>query len=229
MVPVEFWLIDLDVDDAKHSRLEGLLSSDELEHRARFAFADDRRNYAAARGQVREILGSITGLSPAQLEFLVGADGKPYLATGPRFNISHSGNLAVLAVTPSVEIGVDVEEVRPMSEDLGGVAFTAREMTAMNALAGKASLEYRYRLWTCKEAVVKARGTGLLVSPLSFSIDFWDDEHGMVVYADPADSIAGPARVRTVMPRRGFIAAVAAVGDAPVSITKCGPVVSRTT
>jgi 4'-phosphopantetheinyl transferase len=146
-------------------RLAAYLSDAENARMARFRFPDDRRRYLVAHGVLREILAEYTGSgNPARLGFREGPHGKPILdPPGLKFNLSHSGELAMIAVSASREVGVDIERIRP---DLDVLAIAhryfapeeARRLTALSAAQQTAEF---FKLWTCKEAYAKARGMAL--------------------------------------------------------------------
>ena len=99
-------------------RLPAALAPDVLARADRFAFPHDRRRYVAAHGALRAILGGYLNTTPAGVPIRYTPQGKPYLAppsSDIRFNLSHSGELALIAVTRGREVGVDVERIRPVS------------------------------------------------------------------------------------------------------------------
>ena len=93
---------------------------EEERHRAeRFVFERDRRRFIAAHSAMRVILGHHLGIAPEDGPIRHGARGKPHVSDPPRdvrFNLSHSGERALLAVTLGREVGVDIEETRTMSD-----------------------------------------------------------------------------------------------------------------
>src|SRR2546421_12655378 len=100
--------LSLAVSPERLAALRALLSPDEIAKADRFAFPELRARSAAARGQLREILGAALERDPASLRFDYGPRGKPDLSGAPlRFNVSHSGELALVALALR-EIGVDV-------------------------------------------------------------------------------------------------------------------------
>jgi 4'-phosphopantetheinyl transferase len=121
-----------------------------------------------AHGVLRAILGRYLNVAPASVRFVYGLHGKPSLAadfaaSDIQFNLSHAGELAVVAVARTRAVGVDVEEVRPLP-DLEAMArryFAARETRALLALPAAQQHESFYRNWTRREACLKARGDGL--------------------------------------------------------------------
>lgn len=139
---------------------------DEVERAARFRFERHRVAWEAARGGLRELLGGYCGRAARDLRFALGGDGKPALAGGGglHFNLSHTDGLVALAVTRSGEVGLDVEARRPVPERaaIAGTHFSARERRrfAEEEATGRGEA-YFLRLWTRKEAVIKAVGIGL--------------------------------------------------------------------
>jgi 4'-phosphopantetheinyl transferase len=113
-----------------------------------------------SRAALRLLLGRYLDLDPAELRFAARATGKPRLDPGSplRFNLSHSGALALIAVARDAELGVDVEQVKPRADraDVGRRVFTEAEREA--AAAGDDAF---FRHWVAKEAFVKATGRGV--------------------------------------------------------------------
>ena len=117
----------------------------------------------AARAGLRHILAAYLELAPRLLEIVEGQHGKPRLPGGPHFSLSHSGELALCAVSRSREVGVDLEQLRPVPEAEGIVRkwFTRREQEAyFRALLDRPESAF-FEAWTRKEAYLKALGTGL--------------------------------------------------------------------
>jgi 4'-phosphopantetheinyl transferase len=122
--------------------------------------------FTIGRGILRILLGHTLGTRPEQLVFAHGAHGKPELAGGMQkelsFNISHSGGLAVFAIVNGYEVGVDIEEIRPVSdiEASASIFLAPDELAEFAALPEGGKLERFFTLWTCKEAILKASGCG---------------------------------------------------------------------
>ena len=166
--PFELWLVPLASAAADD---DPLLDDPERTRAARFAFERDRRRYVAAHVALRRLLGQRLQRPPGSLRFEAGAFGKPRLHGEPRcaFSLSHSGDQALIALSDD-EIGVDLEQLRPLS-DLGALArqcLAPRERFHFDATP-LAERELAFlRAWTRKEACLKALGTGLQVEPASF-------------------------------------------------------------
>jgi 4'-phosphopantetheinyl transferase len=153
---VDVWRTKLEIGDSS------LLSSDELGRARRFAFEVDRRRYIAGRAWLRTVLAQYVGTVPRRLSFRYGEYGKPSLdREGPAFNLAHSADEAVLAVSEFGPIGVDIEEVRPGVFD----PRSAELVLAPSELATIAAARDRdaafIRAWVRKEAYAKAMGLGL--------------------------------------------------------------------
>jgi 4'-phosphopantetheinyl transferase len=171
---VHVWRIALGRADGGEASLAATLSPDEQTRAARLPAAHARRRFVAARGALRTILGRYAGLAPAELRFCYGLRGKPALdlATPLRFNLSHSSELALLAVAHGREIGVDVEAIRA-DRELERIAdrfFSAAEVAALRAAPPEERADAFYRCWTRKEAYIKAVGDGLAIPLDSFDV-----------------------------------------------------------
>jgi 4'-phosphopantetheinyl transferase len=160
---VQLWSASLDIKEAEAERLRNALAPDELRRAERFRVAAAARRFVGARAALRMILGRATGVEPAEVEFLLGARGKPYLrGGGPFFNASDSGNSVVVALS-SAEVGVDIEVVRILRRNarLAERICTAREIEMLSRAPEEERDALLLRLWTCKEAALKAVGIGL--------------------------------------------------------------------
>jgi 4'-phosphopantetheinyl transferase len=109
------------------------------------------------------VLADSTSVAPSDLEFRFGEHGKPYLTDGgPFFNASDSGDFVVIALA-TAEVGVDIELVRTLGrrERLAQRVCTDREVEMLARAPDEERSTLLLRLWTCKEAALKAIGTGL--------------------------------------------------------------------
>jgi 4'-phosphopantetheinyl transferase len=179
-ITVDLWTWTLDVDDAERGRLYAYLSEDEVARAARFIFDRDRQRFIVARGRLREILAQVVGAKPAALRFDYASHGKPSLTGGGvKFNLSHSETMAALGVSTH-ELGVDIEHVRPLKEDIAARFFSAREVAVLRALPEGAQLDAFFRCWTRKEAIVKAVGDGLSHALDTFDVTLTADRPAVV-------------------------------------------------
>jgi 4'-phosphopantetheinyl transferase len=153
---------------ARLGELESLLSPAEKDRSFRFYFRADRYRHIVSHAAVRLCVAAALSRPPQMVSLAAAVHGKPYLppAPGPswlRFNLSHSGDLALCALSRGIEVGVDVEQVRSDLdwEQLARHTFRPPEVQSILAFAPAERRRAFYRMWTCKEAVVKARGDGL--------------------------------------------------------------------
>jgi 4'-phosphopantetheinyl transferase len=154
-----------------------LLCAQERERAGGMLDADRAKLWARGRGVVRELLGGYLARSPRELCFEVGERGKPALArprddeagagTGLRFNLSHSGELMLVAMSRGREVGVDVEEVRRPAMDPHRVVAVARRGLGeevgrrLERMAPESREEELLRAWTAHEAALKCAGVGI--------------------------------------------------------------------
>jgi len=128
------------------------------------------------RGTLRRLISLYTGQSASNIKFQVGANGKPSLPNADsdtlRFNVSHSGELALLAFSLGAEIGVDVEFKRAGVDflELAEYCFSEVERAALLASSDSDRANLFYEYWTCKEACIKADGRGLSIPLDEFSV-----------------------------------------------------------
>jgi 4'-phosphopantetheinyl transferase len=173
---VHVWRARLDPPAALLDEFVRSLSSDELAKADRFCFARDRNRFVAGRGILRAILARYTGRKPADVVFHYSRYGKPRLREEPanaiRFNLAHSGEIALFAFGRSRKIGVDLEELRPLAdlETIARCFFSATENKALHSLPTELRVEAFLTCWTRKEAYIKGLGVGLSFPLKSFDV-----------------------------------------------------------
>ena len=154
----------LSVSSTRLTELFHGLSAHEKDRASRFRSAPAAQQFVLSHGVARELLAQACGCRPSDLEFEIGANGKPRIgspAGAPSFNLSHCRDLAALAITPERPIGVDVEAIGAFDEELAVSCLTSREATGIAAMDAKAKAGALYRTWVLKEAYLKATGDGL--------------------------------------------------------------------
>jgi 4'-phosphopantetheinyl transferase len=224
---VGVWLVDLDlgldrdeIETAEPGAELAVLAADERVRAARFVRARDRRRFARCRFALRQILGGILGEEPAALRFRATGNGKPELdvaasagAGGPslRFNVSHSAELALIAVAWNSELGVDIERVRQFSE-AGRIVqsfFSEREQSAFVAIPDEAKDQAFVRGWVRKEAILKGLGVGLAGLAARYETGFGTTELvSSFTPASPAPQVE-EWQLWEAAPRSDFVAALA--------------------
>jgi 4'-phosphopantetheinyl transferase len=199
---------------------DDVCSAEEHARAARFVRPRDAAAFLAAHDALRRVLARYVGGAPQALAFAAGAWGKPALAgadagSGIAFNLSHSGDLALIAVARERAVGIDIEVVRAMPEAVG----IARRMlgedaaAALAPLSGAARDDLFLRLWTAHEACVKAVGRALAVASAAVRIALRDGEP-VCAWADPAAAPHGLA-IAAFTAAQDHVAAVAWARRAP--------------
>lgn len=214
---IHVYRVDLSGDDAFRQSAEwNLLSAEERARAERLVRARDGRKFVKCRGALRSILGGLADVAADEVAFEVGPGGKPMLPEGPwRFNVSHSGELALIAVAQMVELGVDVEEYRTIqqSDRIVESYFTAAESAEFRKLDEDDRSEAFIRGWTRKEAVVKAQGVGLAGLATEFETLFGPGRPPETFrLCEPKDEVRG-WRLWEVSPRPGYVATLAVPAD----------------
>lgn len=212
-VNVEIWTIPLDVSAQQITAALAFLSPDERARAATFRNEQAKRNYIVAHAALRRILANHLSLDPAAIPFSTGSYGKPALTATAQgqweFNLTHSRDLALVAVARGAEVGVDVEPVRPMPDavPIAERFFSKTESEALRALPETEQSGAFFRLWTRKEALAKATGMGIANSLARFEVTW-----GEVAEVRAIEGNARLARAWTLHafePVPGYVAAVA--------------------
>lgn len=192
---VHLWLAKL---DSHRSEEECLLSPDEHIRASRFHFERDRGRYVAAHLLTRKVLARYAGCGPRDLRLGASQFGKPFIESSLlRFNLSHSENLMLLAVTHRREVGVDIEAIRENvpSEFLAEHYFTPEDQWALRVCPSAERVAKFFEIWTRTEAKLKAEGTG-------FGGTTTDRERSFTTLTfEPADGFAGAVTVEGTSPQ----------------------------
>lgn len=194
---VHIWLADLDRMTADPQDI----SMEERQKAAQFSHDLMRQRYLASRAFCRRVLSPYAGIAPGELELIRPASGKPYLPGDgqPQFNLSHSGSLALLAISRNRAVGIDLEPVIPRPNMLA-IARRVLDAAVVEELAAipdtERQLEYFTQAWTAFEARQKLTGNGIFGAK------------------------AAPAhRIIPFSPQPGWSAALAVEGETDPSLT----------
>ena len=212
---IRVWLWSLKAGKAMLERMSESLSGDERRRSRELKFDAHQRRFVAARAGLRKILANVLGESPEALVFSYSARGKPSLydhegPAGLRFNLSHSEDVAMLALSWGIEVGLDLEaegEDQP-SWEMAELAFNAVEIEWLNAHSTTDFSKAFMELWTLKEAVLKAEGSGLASGSEKYSVIPGSSGCASVL-GHPDGLERADWQARSLYPLEGFRAAIA--------------------
>jgi 4'-phosphopantetheinyl transferase len=199
----------IDVSEEELERLSRILDPAELQRARRLPEAT-RRQFVATRAILRTLLGERLEVPAAEVMLRKSENGKLFVSGGVLFNVAHSKGLAVFAFTHNLEVGVDVELLRPLA-DLGGVVeltlapSEAADLESVPAVDRAAAF---FACWTRKEAYLKASGSGL-GSPRDVAVTLRPGAPARLVAVQGAPTEPDRWELRSFEPRPGYVGAVA--------------------
>lgn len=219
---VDVWRASLDVDPDLAFGLLATLVEDEEARSRHYRFEKDRRRYVVSRGILRHLLGLYLDCRPTDLRLYRGAFGKPSLGEADegheiRFNLSHSGGLALFAFSLGREVGIDVEFATSAHVDeLARAGFLSEgEERQLRALQGQQRQEALLRCWTRKEAVLKATGEGMSAFLPGIEVSL-DPGVPALLRAPQGEKEVGRWSLVDLTPASGYAACLAVEGAAEV-------------
>jgi 4'-phosphopantetheinyl transferase len=216
---VHAWAVSLDVSQQAYDDLFGTLASEERKRASEFRFDDPRRRYVIARGALRRLLGTYLISHPSEIELTIDGNQKPILANQHaaaelHFNVSHSGDLAVIGLALGCEVGIDVEELRAVChlEQIARRFFHPLETNAvLSTPVSDRNLAF-LRCWTAKESILKAWGTGIVGNLAGFQVPIENDWKGWVeCSAGFADEHRSRYWLEQLTPCDNYVAAITCV------------------
>jgi 4'-phosphopantetheinyl transferase len=215
------WAVPLGEDDSAERELWNVLADDEKLRAEEFRIERPRRQFVMTRGSLRMLLGQYLGELPERIDFTHEAIGKPRLSArfapiDVRFNVSHSGDLALVAVTTGCDVGVDVEQHREVKqlEQLARRYFHTAEIDAVLATAVSDRNAAFMRCWTAKEAVLKAFGTGIAGALDAFAVPIHEPFAGWIDLSQLTQVKRGSTCcLERLAPSDEYAAAIAYVGS----------------
>jgi 4'-phosphopantetheinyl transferase len=211
-------LADLAVAPDRLRQLTSAFTARERDRAASFAMDEWRNRWSAARGTLREVLGRALRIGPDAVALRYRRHGKPELdpacsplAADLRFNLSHSGKRALIALG-RVEVGADVEHLKKRrTDDIARRFFAPGEQRRLFELTPDERERGFFRLWTCKEAFLKVTGEGLSRSTRSYEVELGPDG-ARLLWADGLPDAASRYSVYPLDPGSGYAAALFAEG-----------------
>jgi 4'-phosphopantetheinyl transferase len=189
--PGDVLVLGLSLDDADATKLRVILDGAERLRAAAFVYEVHRQRFTVAHAALRLALAHMAARSPRALRFRNGAYGKPELAdpdNGLRFNLSHAGSRALIAVARGREVGIDIEQERLVEPlELSRLCFSRRERSALQRLSASERLHAFFRGWTRKESFIKANGRGFSYPLDSFDVSLDESPENVLLAYLPAD------------------------------------------
>lgn len=170
------WAVSLDrFPPDSEPAITAVLDCSEIERASRFKFGRHRRAFICSHAALRLLLSRYLAVSAGSIALARGKYGKPKLegALGSlNFNISHSGDVALIAVSWAVSVGIDIEEEKEISniEDISNRYFAPAEHASIQLAPCDARMKAFLKIWTRKEAFLKALGSGLAIPLDTFSV-----------------------------------------------------------
>ena len=185
---IEVWQARLDLPAGEVEQCAKLLSRDEHLRAERFHFEHDRRRFIVARGRLRLLLSRHLRIAPAAIVFAYMKNGKPFVAGNAaqiHFNLSHSEECALYAISRSCRLGVDIECLNRDIDwhSLASRFFTHGESTALQHLPVSSRKRAFFACWTRKEAIIKATGDGLSLPLDQFEVTVEPDGEPRILAA----------------------------------------------
>ena len=223
---IQLWSIDINPASHEPEELLSLLSDDELARAERFRFENHRHRWIAGRAMLRTILSAMTQRSPESVAFEYDQHMKPYLTCSSsheriHFNLTHSSDLALLAVTTVGPVGIDVERIEPLSNIDAVVSrfFSRAERDAFCSVTGDVDrLKAFYACWTRKEAYLKALGCGISKPTNAFDVTLLDNAEPEIVAIDGDTDAARDWLLFDLKVIPGYVAALAIQSQADVKL-----------
>jgi 4'-phosphopantetheinyl transferase len=213
---VHVWAFPIQGTDGALYKFQEVLAQSELERAGRFRFERDRSRFVTGRAQLRHILSSYLQVEPGEIAFSYGSKGKPLLQStgalsGLMFNLAHSQDLAVLAITRTQAVGVDIEKIRsmPNADDLVSRFFSSAEAATFRHLPDSVRAAAFFNLWTRKEAWLKATGEGIGGGLDQVEVSFLPGEPARFLTLGQANARAADWGLYEITPAAGFTGAVA--------------------
>ena len=160
---IHIWSVELNLSHQQVEEFGQFLTEQERQRAAKFINPTHGHRWTVARGSLRQILGNYINLTPEAIVFNYGAQGKPEIEGSEiQFNLSHSGDRAVYAISAKHPVGIDLEQIHPLpAADLVDRFFSPAEQAIFHRLPVDIQQSAFFHAWTQKEAYLKACGTGL--------------------------------------------------------------------
>ena len=209
---VHIWNISFDINDHKFQSYFKLLSKEEKVRAHRFRFFKDKKCFVVTRATLRLISSHYLSKEIEDIVFEYEDYGKPYFKhnTDLNFNVSHSGNRAVIGFVHHHTIGIDIEKIKNDFDtfEIASNFFSKAEIDALRNIPKAEQYLAFYRCWTRKEAFIKAKGSGLSFPLDTFSVSLDSDLEASLLYTKWNPLEKDEWKLTSFIPGDGYIAAL---------------------
>jgi 4'-phosphopantetheinyl transferase len=219
------WRLHLNQDPAIVAKLSAMLTSDERNRADKYHRAVDRDHFIVARGVLRKIISIYLSVPPQDLKFTYGQYGKPSISgeqndRNLNFNLSHSNELALYALTNGRAVGIDIEYLRGdfATLDIAQHFFAREEVKALESLPQDQRVKAFFNCWSRKESYIKAIGMGVSFPLDRFAVSLAPDDAPALLKVEGDDREAGRWEMYELLPGEGYAAAV--IVEKPTVILK---------
>lgn len=217
---VHVWRASMDVSTSDLAVFRSVLSEDEIQRAERFHFQRHCNHSIVSRGLLRTLLGRYLAMDPAALRFSYGRYGKPGLADGYndggslRFNLSHSNERVLYAITYDMDVGIDIEFLHRSVKMEPVICWNCSEREKEDLQTVPTNLRRRafFNCWTRKEAYVKARGDGLAAHMNNISVSLLPGQPTLLLETEAGEEEATRWLLKEIKPGAGYVACLAIVG-----------------
>ncbi len=187
-----------------------ILSNEEKDRALKFHFEKDRISYLTAHYNLRRLISNYLKIDPQDVNFVTNKYGKPFIdgINKLQFNISHSGNIVLIAFHKSKPVGVDVEMHRDDIKyaEIAERFFSKNEVQALKTALQSNQKELFFRVWSRKEAYIKGIGKGLSIPLGSFDVSL--TKEAKILKAETKASDKNQWNIKSLNPKKGYSAAV---------------------
>lgn len=217
---IHVWRVSLTQTESGLQTLAQTLSTDEQTKAEHFHFPKGRSQFIVSRGALRAILSRYLHINPSLLRFEYNPYGKPSLIIAQsgdtlRFNLSHSHELGLIAITKNRDIGVDIERINPKFPclEIAEKFFSPLENTVLRSLSAHLQNQAFFTCWTRKEAYIKAVGKGLSIPLDQFDVTLAPGEPAALLNIEQNPEEASRWSLIELIPSSDMVGAVAVAGD----------------
>ena len=213
---VNTWFINVNVVQDKIEMFSRIISIDENKRANKFHFKKDKNLFIMSRAILRVLSGHYLNIKPEDITFKYGEFGKPDydFETNLKFNISHSGDMAIFSFVKDFDIGTDIEKMKHDFDvlDIATNYFSELEIEALKKLPKQMQVEGFYRVWTRKESFIKATAQGLSFPLDSFSVSLNSNETAELLQTKWDENEKNNWTLFTFSPHEEYIGATSVKG-----------------